>query len=331
MTISIKACVAMMIATAGLISAAAAQEIRFAKQPQINNLPSIIVEQQGLFEKHAARLGAPQMKSRWNTFANGSAMIDAVLSDNVEFVSAGLTSLAILWSKTKGDVKGVSGVAGLPLPLLTRNPQIKSLGDFTAKDRIAVPVVKVSNQAVMLSMALEKLYGPEGVGRLDQQTVQLGHPDAFQALMNPQHEVNSHFSTPPYSIVELKNPNVHLVFSTDELSDAKLVNNIMVTTTRIHDQNPIAVEALVAALDEANDFINGNKRKAAEIYLEASGDKLTVDEVLSVIDAKGAVFSTTPQGILPIVQFMHRSGLIQREAKTWNDLFFPEIGGRNGS
>jgi NitT/TauT family transport system substrate-binding protein len=319
------------IAIAAMAGPVLAQDIRIAKQLQINNLPSMIIENQKLFEKHATELGEPEMKAKWLTFANGGATTDALISGNVEFVSAGLTNFVILWSRTKGNVRGVAGVAGIPLPLLTRNPDIKSLKDFTANDRIAVPTVKVSNQAVMLSMGLEKLYGEKGRTKLDNQTVQLSHSDALQALLNPQHEVNTHFSTPPYSVLEMRNPKVHKVFDSADLSDVPVVSNIMFATKTFHDSNPVAVKAMIAAMDEANAFINKDKKAAAELYLKVSGDKITVDEVVAVLNQKGTVFSATPQGTLPIAQFMYRAGIVPTQPEKWDDLYFPEVASRQGS
>src|SRR2546429_6220100 len=42
-------------------------------------------------------------------------------------------------------------------------------------------------------------------------SVQIGHPDAVQALLNPSHEINTHFSIPPYQDIEMKSPLVHTV------------------------------------------------------------------------------------------------------------------------
>jgi NitT/TauT family transport system substrate-binding protein len=310
---------------------AAAKDIRIAKQLQINNLPAMVVEQRKLFEKHAAALGQPDLAAKWLTFANGGATIDALISGNVDFVSAGLSNFAIVWARTRGDVKGVAAAAGLPLALLTRSPNVKTLKDFTADDRIAVPTVKVSNQAVMLAMGLDKLYGKEGRGKLDQQTVQLAHPDALQALLNPKHEVNSHFSSSPYAELALKSPGIHKVFDSNALFDGPSTNNVIFATTRFHDDNPVAVKALIAAFDEADAFINANKREAAELYLDTSKDKLTVDDVVAIISQPGAIFSTTPTNTLSTVEFMHDSGLIQRRPSGWKDLYFPEMHASSGS
>jgi NitT/TauT family transport system substrate-binding protein len=314
-----------------LPSLAGARDIGIAKQLQINNLPAMVVEQKKLFEKHAAALGAPDLTAKWLTFANGGATIDALISGNVDFVSAGLSNFAIVWARTRGSVKGVAAAAGLPLALLTRNPDVRTLKDFTAGDRIAVPTVRVSNQAVLLAMALDKIYGKEGRGKLDQQTVQLAHSDALQALLNPKHEVNSHFSSSPYAELAPRSPGIHKVFDSNFLFDGPSTNNIIFTTTRFHDDNPVAVKALIAAFEEADAFVNANKKEAAEFYLDVSKDKLTVDEVIAVISQPGAIFTTTPTNTLPMVEFMYDSGIIQKKPADWKDLYFPEMHSRSGS
>lgn len=317
--------IAVAAVVLGTAAAAQAAEVRFAKQLQVNNLPSMIVEHEKLFEKHAAALGEPDLTASWLTFANGGAAVDALISGNVEFVSAGLTNFGVLWARTKGNVKGVAGVGGVSLPLLTRNPQIRSLADFGPGDRIAVPTVKVSNQAVMLSMALDRTFGAEGRNRLDQQTVQLGHSDALQALLNPSHEVNTHFSTPPYSILALKDERVHVVFETADLFEEPINSNVLFATKAYHDANPVAVEAIILALEEADAFIAADPGRAAELYLEISGDKLDKADVVALLNHKGTIFSTEPTGNLAVVQYMADTGLIPERPDSLEDLFFPAI------
>ena len=85
-----------------------------------------------------------------------------------------------MWDRTKGSVgvKAISAITNTDIYLNTRNPSIKSIRDFTDKDRIAVPSVKVSTQALFLQIAAEKEWGPGQHGKLDHLTVGLAHPDA---------------------------------------------------------------------------------------------------------------------------------------------------------
>ena len=60
------------------------------------------------------------------------------------------------------------------ITLYTINPNVKTIADFTETDRIAVPTVRLSFNAMMLQMAAEQLWNEPH--RLDHLTVALGHP-----------------------------------------------------------------------------------------------------------------------------------------------------------
>jgi len=158
-------------------------ELRITKQPSIIYLPLVVMEQNKFFEKHAKAAGLGDSTAKWITFNSGGAATDALLSGSVDLVTSGVSNLLLLWERTKGEVNGVTSVGGLPMLLVTRDPNVKTLKDFTEKDKIAVPTIKVSSQAMVLKMALEKMYGPAARDSLDPMTVQLGHPDAMIAVI----------------------------------------------------------------------------------------------------------------------------------------------------
>jgi len=142
--------------TAPLIAAAEVKEIRLAKQYGLGYLPLIVMEEQRLIEKHVKAAGLGDVKVTWATLGGGSAMNDALLSNSVEYISSGVAPLVVLWDKSKGSVKGVSALISTPNYLNTNNPAVKSIRDFTDKDRIALPSVKVSIQAICLQMAASR-------------------------------------------------------------------------------------------------------------------------------------------------------------------------------
>lgn len=191
------------LATIGCASAEVS-ELRITKQPSIIYLPLVVMEQNKLVEKHAKAAGLPEFKMTWVTFNSGGAATDALLSGSVDLVTSGVSNMLLLWERTKGQVNGVTSVGGLPMLLVTRDPNVKTLKDFTDKDKIAVPTIKVSSQAMVLKMAMEKMYGEASRDKLDPMTIQLGHPDAMIAVVNGSSEVNSHFSAPPYQYSELR-------------------------------------------------------------------------------------------------------------------------------
>jgi NitT/TauT family transport system substrate-binding protein len=139
------------------------------------------MEQNKLVETQAQAAGLPELKVAWITLNSGGASTDALLAGSVDLVTSGVSNLLLLWERTKGQVNGVTSVGGLPMLLVTRDPAVKTLKDFTDKDKIAVPTIKVSSQAMVLKMAMEKMYGEAWRDKLDSVTIQLGHPDAMIA------------------------------------------------------------------------------------------------------------------------------------------------------
>ena len=202
-----------VLAAAGSPARAEVGEITIAQQYGVSFLPLMVMEKQALVEKHAKALGLGDVKVSWTKVAGPSVMNDGLISGALHFASQGAPSLITLWDKTRGGIKGVSAMTTYPLYLITRNPDVKSIKDFTDKDKIAVPSVKISTQAIMLQMAAAKAYGQDNYGKLDPFTVTLSHPDATLAFINNTAGVNAHFSTSPFYEQEVKAPGAHLDYS----------------------------------------------------------------------------------------------------------------------
>src|SRR5436190_19158434 len=202
---------ALAVVAAAPAPAAESNQIRIARQPGLVYLQAIIMEEKKLVEKHAAALGLKDMKVDWSIITSGGVMTEAILSDSIDVAITGISNLLLVWGKTNGQIKSIAGMAGVPFRMMTRNPNVKSIKDFGPDDRIAVPTIRASMQAMMMGIALEQAYGIGQHGRLDSNQVQIGHPDAVQALLNPSHEINTHFSIPPYQDIEMRSPLVHSV------------------------------------------------------------------------------------------------------------------------
>src|SRR6266849_7272600 len=152
--------VCALLATAAIaIFAASAQaetnEVRAAQQYGLSYLTLMIMEDSKLVEKHAKAAGLGDIKVTWAKLGGPGAMNDALLSGSLDFGTGGVPSLVTLWSKTQSGVgvKGVGALNSMPNYINTINPNVKSIKDFTDKDKIAVTTVKVSTQALLLQMA----------------------------------------------------------------------------------------------------------------------------------------------------------------------------------
>jgi NitT/TauT family transport system substrate-binding protein len=307
-------------------------EIKVAQQFGISYLPLMLMEEQKLIEKHAKAAGV-DVKVGWARFAGGNVMNDALLSNSLQFASGGVGPLVTLWARTKGnlDVKAVSAINSMPLYLNTRNPNVKTIKDFTEKDKIALPAVKVSIQAVTLQMAAEKAFGEGQQNKLDALTVSLSHPDAQVALLSGASEITAHFSSPPFQYQQLEKPGIRTVLSSYDVLGGPATFNVVWTTSKFRSENPKLYDAFVKALDEATAIINKDKKAAAEAYLRISKDKDTVADILAMLNDPAIVYTTTPQNVMKYVDFMNKIGSIKVKPDSWKDLFFPNVHGAAGS
>lgn len=323
----------MAVVLIASISGATAEttEVRITKQPGLLYLPMILMEEGRLIEKHAKLAGLGDVKSTWITFNSGGAATDALLSGNVDFVTSGGSNMLLLWDRTKGQVKGVAGCGGMPMYLLTKNPNIKSLKDFTEKDKIAVPTIKVSSQATILQMAAEKEFGPGQHGKLDSITLQLGHPDATLSILSPVSEINSHFSLPPFQNIALKDPKVHKVLSSLDVFGGPVNNAIVFATSKFRDANPKIMGAVIAALTEAMAKIKSDPKAAVDIYLSQVKEKQSAEELVELLKEPGVVFEVAPIGMFKFASFMARVGTIKTTPASWKDFFFEDIHGLAGN
>jgi len=221
-------------------------------------------------------------------------------------------------------VRGVLGLNVAPLMLMVRDPAIKSLKDFKDSHRIALPAVKVSNQAIMLQMAAAREFGDAKWNALDHLTVSMSHPDATAAMLGGQSEITANFSSPPFQYRQLKKEGIHRLLSSTALFDEPLSFNVIATTAKWRKDNPKLYAAFIAAMKEATDMINADKRKGAEIYLKASGEKTPIDEVMEVLADPDIIFNTKVGGIRAFVAFMAKTGALKNPPADWKEMFFPE-------
>jgi NitT/TauT family transport system substrate-binding protein len=209
---------------------------------------------------------------------------------------------------------------------VTNNPKVKTLADFSDKDRIAVPTVNISSQAICLSMAAAKLWGQDQYARLDHLTVTLPHPDAVAALLSKKSEVNSHYAVTPFQFYELADPGLHSVLKSYDTFGGKHANGLMLAAKRFHDENPKITAAVLKAQEDANAFIKSDARGAADIYMAMSGDKRsTPAEITKMIEDPDVDYTTTPAKVMDFANFMHKVGRLKRVPDSWKGYFFPAV------
>src|SRR5207244_13151604 len=127
-------------------------------------------------------------------------------------------------------------------------PNIKSVRDFTDKDRIALPAPKVSVQAIMLEMIAEKTFGPGRHDVLDRLTVGMSHPDATAALLSGKLEITAHFTSAPFQYQQLENPAIRKVLTSYEATDGPNTFSVIAVVARWREANPKLYRAVYDAV-----------------------------------------------------------------------------------
>ncbi|QGZ39913.1 NitT/TauT family transport system substrate-binding protein [Pseudoduganella flava] len=316
-------------AIAALVLATAAHaegRIRIAEQFGVTYLLLNIAQEQKLIEKYGKRNGV-DIAVEWTKLSGGAAINDALLSGSIDIAGAGVGPLITLWDRTKDrhNVKGVAALGSFPYYLVSNNPKVKSIADFTDKDRIALPAVTVSVQSRILQMAAAKQWGDKEFARLDKLTQSLPHPDAASAIIAGGTEISGHFGTPPFQEQELaQNRNARIVLNSYDVLGGPSSSTLLYATEKYRKENPKTYRSFVQALAEAADYAARNPEGAADIYLKVNQSKVDRNLLLKVFRSPEVQFRIAPQNTLPIAQFMHRVGAVKNKPASWRDYFFDD-------
>jgi NitT/TauT family transport system substrate-binding protein len=308
-------------------------ELVVAPQFGLAYVPMHVMSSEKLIEKHLAKNGLPRTKVNWARTTGGAAANEALLSGAVHVSSGGVGPLLTIWDRTKGnfDVKGIGTFDRTALFLNTINPKVKTLKDFSDNDRIALPAVKISIQAVTLHMACEKEFGNGNHTRLDHITVSMSHPDATTAMLSGRSEINSHFTSPPFSFQQLEDSRVHRVVNSFDVLGGPTTFNSAYATTRFRTDNPRTFKAVFDALVEAHEFIQRNRADAIKIYIAAENSKLAPDFIAKMLESPFIEYNVAPQNTMKYAAFMNKVGSLKNKPASWKDYFFPEVHERAGS
>jgi NitT/TauT family transport system substrate-binding protein len=203
--------------------------------------------------------------------------------------------------------------------------------DFKDSDRIAVPAVKVSVQAVTLQIAAAKQWGEKNFGKLDPLTVSMSPPDATIALLSGSGEISSVFSVPPFQQQQLEKPGIRTILNSFDVMDGPHTFTVAWTSARFRDKNPVLYKALIAALKEATGIVDKDRKKAAGYWIEDVKSKLPLDKVTGVISGEQVKWAMEPLNTMKYATFMAGVGSIKEAPKSWKDMFFPEVHDLSGS
>lgn len=333
----LRAILSIFLVPIGVLTAAAparaeVKEIRIGIQPGLPSLPVIVAERRGFFNEEARKAGLSDQRFTLQRLNGAAAVTDALLSESVDASVLGATALLSAWDRTRdrGDLRALAPLAVLDVALYTNRTEIKSFVDFGEQDRIAV-AASASPQAMIVRMAAEKFSGADKNAEIERLLVLMPHPDATAALLAGK-TITGYVASQPFSLVLRKSDKVHLVMTSKDILDGEEATGAVVAAAKkFVDANPAVAKVIIAALEDAIAFIANDPNASADIYLESETSKIAKEDIREMLTDGSMVYSITPAGFMKFARFMAKTGQIKNELKSWEDVFFPFLHGRNGN
>jgi sulfonate transport system substrate-binding protein len=313
------------LATPSILCAATPLTVKFAQQRGLLYLPIDMMVSGGVLQKTADKMGLGKVDASVTTLSGPGPVIDAILSGAADYGTAALPSLLKLWEKTKdtaNPVKAMGTVSNGAMTLYTTNPNVHSITDFTDKDRIAVPTVQISFNAMMLQMAAEKQWGDPH--KLDHLTVGMGHPDAVTAMSAGYGKatIDAHIAVQPFTDRGLKIPGAHIITDSRKVFGGPLTQITLLATKQTKDKNPKLFQCVAAALEESIKVSSADKHAAAELWKKAQKAPESVDDLVHLLNDPGFEFTSTPHRTVYFATFLNRIGSMKAKLTSWKDLFW---------
>ena len=314
-----------LMAAPSIVRAQAPLTVKFVQQRGLLYIPVDIMVSGGVLQQEATKLGLGKVEATATALSGPGPILDALLSGAADYGTAALPSLLTLWERTRGsanEVRAVGTVSNGAMTLYTINPNVKTIADFTEKDRIAVPTVRLSFNAMMLQMAAEQQWNDPR--KLDHLTVALGHPDAVSALSAGYGKatVTAHIAVQPFTDRGLKLPGAHVVTDSRKVFGGPLTQITLLVTKPTKDKNPTLFKAVANALEQSIKVANADKRAAAALWKEVQKAPDNLDDLVAQLNDPGFEFTSRPQRIGHFTAFLNRVGTMKAKVGDWKELFW---------
>lgn len=279
--------------------------IKVAYQYGLSYAPLTIMQEQGLIEKHYDG----ELTVEWVNLNSGAAINEGFASGDIDVAAMGVAPF--ITGVSKGiPYKMYGTISAQPHKLMTNNPNIKSLSDITSENKISVVNIG-SFQHLVLAMLAEQELGDAHA--LDNNLVAMSHPDGMSALMAGS--VDCQLTTSPYIYQELETGTNYEVQGLEKVWPDGNAFIVGLVSEECYEENPKVYEAIVAATQEAMDYINGNQEDAATVLAEKQG--VEAGEILEWMSDPACVFDLKLPGVMDMAQFMEAQAFLEKAPESF--------------
>ena len=277
-----------------------AKKITIAYQGGIGYAPIHVMEVQQLIEANYDG----EIEVEYVKLDSGAAINEGIIGGTIDIGCMGLGP-AISGVAAGVPYKAISNLCSQSHGLMSNDPDIKSLADIKTEDKIAL-VNTGSIQHILLAMAAEKNLGDAHA--LDNNIQAMSHAEGMAALESGT--VKLHLTSSPFIYQERANaaynelPEINEVWPGGNSFLLAMASNKVVEDEKLN-------AAVLAAFDQAFEFIDTDKEGLAEIEVEYLA--LDHDTVMSYLNEKDCQFFPQLRGADDMAAFMYSAGFITKE------------------
>lgn len=287
------------------------EKITVAYQYGLAYAPLTIMQEQGLIEKHYDG----EIEVEWVNLNSGAAINEGFLSGDIDVAEMGVAPF--ITGYTAGiPYKMYGTISAQPHKLMTNKENIKTIADITPENKISLVNIG-SIQHIMLGMLCEQELGDAHA--LDNNLVAMAHPDGMAALLAGS--VDCQLTTAPYIYEEAKTEGIHEVEGLEKVWPDGSTFTIGLVSNDCYENRPDVYEAIVAATQEAMDYINNNQQEAATVLAEKQ--EVAAEDMLSWMQDPGCVYDMKLGGVMNTANFMAENGFIDEAPASFEDITTP--------
>ncbi len=282
--------------------------VTIAEQYGLAYAPLQIVKEKQFIEDQL-----PGVKVNWVRLGNTAAIREAILGGKVDIGFMGIPPFLIGWDKGM-EWKIFTGLSKAKIGLVTWRDDINNLSDFGPDDRIALPQPG-SIQHILLSMAAQKQLGQSDI--FDNQLVTMKHPDGMSALLS-RRDVAAHFTSPPYIMMELSQPDMKLVVDGKEAMGGNFTFIAGMVTDKFSTEHPEILSIIRNSIAKAGEVIRKDPDEAVSILKKDYS--ISEATLHSYLTGGGLEYSDEVQGLSKFIEFMKAEGYLERTPENMDEI-----------
>jgi NitT/TauT family transport system substrate-binding protein len=139
--------------------------------------------------------------------------------------------------------------------------------------------------------------------------------------------ITAYVATPPFIAALRKSDKIHSVLTSKAILDGEEATGVILSGFKpFIDRHPTTSKVIIAALEDAMDFIARNPDN-----LSSEATTMSKDDVVGMLTDGSVAYSVAPTGLMQFARFMAKTGQMRNEPKSWQEMFSPSLCSRHGS